>query len=106
LIVLVRDDLSSVSPGSDGVSSGVEDEPLLVVTSVGVSDSKSVLLMTNVLSPVDSSVVLHSCLDLELTVIFQWISWESESLSVESPSLVLTIVTVHPAAVIIVSVSS
>ena len=79
---------------------------MLVVTSVGVSDSQSVLMGTNVLSPVDSSVVLHSCLDLELKAISEWIGWESECLGIESPSLVLSIVAVHPSAVVVVSVSS
>jgi len=106
LVDLVRDDLPSVSPGSDGVGSRVKNEPLLVITSVSVSDSKSVLVGTNVLSPVDSSVVLHSCLDLELLAVSKWVSWESDTLGIESPSLVLTIVAVHPATVIVVSVPS
>jgi len=59
-----------------------------------------------VLSPVDSSVVLHSGLDLELLTVSEWVSWEFDTLVVEEPSLVLTVMAVHPATVHIVSVSS
>lgn len=58
--ILDRDDLVSISLGSDRSSSPVEDEPLLVVSWVGVSDSQSVLVSSNVFFPEESSVGRHS----------------------------------------------
>jgi len=91
---LVGDDLVSVRPSSDSVGSRVEDEPLSVVSSICVSDSESILLGTEVLSPVDSSVVLHLGLDLELDAVFEWVRWEVISVFVKIPGLAEVIIAI------------
>jgi len=105
LAYLSRDDLVSVSPGSDSVGSSVEDEPLPVVSSVGVSDSESILLGTEVLSPVDSSVELHSGLDLELDAVSKWVRWEVISVFVKVPGLTEVFITVIEGDVSVVGVT-
>lgn len=84
----------SVRSSSDGLSSPVEDEPLLLVLWLGVSDSKSVLLLSNVLSHDESSSGLHLGFDLEENSISEWVLVVLDSLSVEVPGLVQSIVAV------------
>lgn len=50
----------SVSSGSDGVGSLIEDKPLSVVPWSVVSDSESVLVSTNMLVPEEGLVAGHS----------------------------------------------
>lgn len=50
----------SLTPGSDGVSSAIEDKPLFVITWEVVSDSESELVASNVLTHVKGSVGVHS----------------------------------------------
>ena len=57
---LVRDSITSSSPGSNGLGSSVEGPPLLVVRWVVVLDSESELVSSDVLVPEESSVVEHS----------------------------------------------
>lgn len=72
---------------SDSSCSPVEGEPLLDVLWCVVSDSKSILVGSNMLFHEQSPVGLHHGLDLELDSIFQWVSWEFDSLSVWVPLL-------------------
>lgn len=73
---------SSVSCSSNGLSSPVEDEPLSVVLWLIVSDSKSVLTVSNVLVIEESSSASHQGLDLESDSISEWISVVSNMVSV------------------------
>jgi hypothetical protein len=57
---LVSKSVVSFSSSSNSLGSGIEDEPLLVVFRVVISDSKSVLMSTNMLVPEESSVTCHS----------------------------------------------
>ena len=57
---LVGDGIVSLGPGSDGVGSGVEEEPLLHVHWIVSLDSESELVVTNVLVPEEGSVRGHS----------------------------------------------
>lgn len=91
---LVGESIVSSSPGSDGSGSGIESPPLSVVLWTVVSDSKSELVSTNVLMPEESSSVLHERLNLELNSVSKWVSWVVNSLSVNVPSLVQSIVAV------------
>ena len=72
---LNADDQSTISHGSDGVSSGVEQPPLAVICRVVVSNPESVLLSSNILAPENSSVSLHLRLDLELHSVLEWLLW-------------------------------
>ena len=65
LVVVVGNDVRSLRPGSDGVSSSIPDEPLSTVSWEVIPDSKVVLVVTGFLGPVDWSSVLHSDLNLE-----------------------------------------
>ena len=58
--LLVSKDMGSLGPGSDGVGSSPESEPLLVILWFVSSDSESELVSTNVLMPEERSVLLHS----------------------------------------------
>jgi hypothetical protein len=80
------DSLGSVSGSSDGSGSPVENKPLLVITWVVVSDSKAVLIMTNMFTPEQSSVGLHSVSDLELLAISKRVLGEVNVLSADSPT--------------------
>lgn len=60
LTYLVRDGVVSSPHGSDGSSSSVRDEPLLGFPWFIISDSKSVLVSTNMLSNLERSVSCHS----------------------------------------------
>jgi len=84
---LDRNDLLSVGSRSNRSGSPVEGEPLLDVLWCVVSDSKSILVGSNMLFHEQSPVGLHHGLDLELDSIFQWVSWEFDSLSVWVPLL-------------------
>ena len=84
----------SVGTSSDSLGSVVEDPPLFDIVWVVVSDSKSVLVRSNVFSVEKSSSVSHCRLDLELDSILQWVSWEVNSSSVKGPTLVGSIVAV------------
>lgn len=94
LSLLVGNGVSSLGKGSDGVSSSVEDEPLLGVLGVVVSDSKSELVGTDVFSPEEGSVGLHLGFDLELNSVSKWISWVSPSELIDLPSLVGSVMAV------------
>jgi len=59
LSLLVGNGVVSSGEGSDSSGSGIEDEPLLVVPWGVVSDSKSVLVSTNVLGPEEGSSGWH-----------------------------------------------
>ena len=66
----------------------IEDEPLLVIPWGVVSDSESVLVVTNVLVSEQSLVGWHSRLNLELDSIPKWVfGWDSDSLGVNVPFL-------------------
>jgi hypothetical protein len=82
------DDVVSIGVGSHGLGSPVEHEPLLVVLWLGVLDSESVVVFSNVFMPEEGSVRGHSGLDLEPDSVLQWVSWEWSSSSVDEPSLV------------------
>lgn len=86
------DGLVSVREGSDRFGSLVEHEPLLVVVWVSVSDSQSVLMASDMLGDDQGSVGWHGRLDLESKSVSQWVSWEVNTLLVEVPSLVCTVV--------------
>jgi len=100
--VLDRDNSVSIGSRSDRSSSVVEDPPLLDVVWVVVLDSKSVLAVTNVLVPEQGSSASHLSLDLESDSIAEWVSWEVNSSSVDSPGLVGTIVASVPDGVSVV----
>lgn len=106
VVVLDRDGHSSVSSRSDRSSSPVEDPPLLDVFWEVVSDSKSILTCTDVLSIEDSSVGLHDRFDLELDTILKWVLRESDTRLVDIPLLVETIVAWIEDGVLLVSVLS
>ena len=75
----------------------IEDEPLLVVPWGVVSDSQSVLVMTEMLMSEQGSVGAHSGLDLELDSISEWVAlWDSDSLGVNSPSLASVVLVPPP----------
>lgn len=74
-VKLNRDNPVSVGSRSDGLSSPVEEPPLLDVIWIVVSDSQSSISVTNVLSPDESSSRVHLCLNLESSAISFWISW-------------------------------
>jgi len=57
---LVSDDIVSSGPGSDSLGSIIEGPPLSLLVWVVVSDSKSVLVSTNMLVPAEGSVGWHS----------------------------------------------
>lgn len=61
LAILVANSIVSSSPGSNGVSSSVEYEPLSVFTWKGGSESEFILMRSSVLVVmIDSSVTGHS----------------------------------------------
>lgn len=97
LASLVGNSVLSLGEGSDGLSSGIEDPPLLVVVWIVVLDSESILVVSDVLSEVQGSLVgEHSRSDLELNSRSKWLNWVVNSLLVEVPSLVGSIVAVVP----------
>ena len=70
LSVLVGDVLVVLLPHSDGVGSSVHHEPLASLVSWdGVSDSELVVVVTNVVRGIDSSVTSQSRSDLEWSVV-------------------------------------
>lgn len=86
--ILVGQGEFSIRGSSNGSGSVIEDEPLLVVPWHVVSDSQSVLVVTDVLVSEQSSVSAHSGLNLELNSVFEWVAlWNSNTLGVNSPSL-------------------
>lgn len=89
--VLDRDGPSSVTLGSDGSGSPVEDKPLLDVPWGIVSDSQSVLVSTNVFMPEECSSSLHCGFDLESNSVSEWESWELDTLSINIPSLMFSV---------------
>jgi hypothetical protein len=90
------DDLVSVSHSSDGLGSPVEGPPLSVMTWVVVLDSKSVLVVTDVLVPEESSLAWHDGLDLESNTVSKWVSWMVSGFLVNDPGLVGTVVALVP----------
>jgi len=89
-------DVTSLVVGSDGLSSSVEGEPLLLVIWVVILDFKIVLTSTVVVGLVDSSVFSHSGSDLESNSRGKWLLGVGDSLSVSVPSLVGAIVALEP----------
>lgn len=73
----------------------VEDPPLLRVIRVVVSDSESVLVTTDVLTPEEGSVGLQLSLKLEFDTILEWLLWPFDALDVDLPSL-SSMVSAHP----------
>ena len=71
-----------------------------------VSDSKSVLVTSDVLTHEEGSVGGHSRLDLESNSVSQWELWIVVSLGVVVPLLVLTIVALIPVEVSVMRVVS
>lgn len=70
------------------MGSRVEHEPLSVVPWGVVSDSESVLVVTNVLVSEQGSLVLHLGFDLELNSVLEWVLlWKLDTDGVNSPSL-------------------
>jgi len=80
-------DVVSVGNRSNGLSSPVEDPPLLAVIWIVVVDSKSEISVSDMLSPDNSSVSAQSGLDLESNTVSEWVSWEVNSSSVKRPGL-------------------
>jgi hypothetical protein len=104
--LLVSKDVRSSCPSSNGPGSRVEEEPLSVVFRVVVSDSKTELVSSNMLIPEECSVVSHSALDLELDSISKWLRWISDSLEVDVPCLVETVVARPEGSPLVVDISS
>ena len=102
--LLVGNHEASLVEGSDGLSSSVEGEPLLVLGWVVVSDSESELVSSDVLVVEEGSVVWHHRSDLELDTGSQWVLWIVNSSSVDPPSLVGVVVALVPDDVSVVSV--
>lgn len=74
----------------------VKDPPLSHIVWIVILDSQSVLMMTNVLMPEESSSALHLGLELEFDSVVEWISWEMNSSSVNPPSLVSAVMAAVP----------
>lgn len=96
LTSLVGKSVLSLVESSDGLGSLIEGEPLLLVIWVEVLDSESILVSTNVLSRVKSSVLIHSGSDLELDSGSQWLLWILNGFLVNPPSLVGTVMALVP----------
>lgn len=92
--LLDRNNEVSIGTSSNSLGSVVEDPPLFDIVWVVVSDSKSVLVRSNVFSVEKSSSCSQSRLDLELNSILQWVSWEVNSSSVKQPSLAGSVIAV------------
>lgn len=105
LTLLDRHGQSSVTLSSDSSSSPVEDEPLLQVPWGVVSDSQSPLVSTDMLVVEKSSSCLHGRFDLESYSISKWVSWELDSLSIEQPTLMISIFTNIELKVVAIEVS-
>ena len=105
LASLVGDGPVSLEVWSDGSGSPVEDPPLLLVPWLGVLDSESVLVSTNVLVPEEGSSRLHSSSDLESLSILQWLRWPLLGSLVDPPGLVETVVAVPEDNVSVVGVA-
>ena len=103
---LVSKSKLSLVESSDAVSSGIEGEPLSVVIWVVILDSKSVLLCSNILGVEECSSFLHSASNLELNSGSKWLLWIVNSLSVDGPCLVSTVVALVPDGVSVVVVVS
>lgn len=101
---LVGDNLVSLRPGSDSLSSIIEGPPLSVVLGVVVSDSKSELVLAILLVEEEGSVSWHSRLDLELNSVGKWVLWIFVGDSVNVPSLIGTVMASPPDDVSLVSV--
>jgi hypothetical protein len=85
--LLVGDNVVSLSCGSDGSGSLVEDEPLLLVVWLVVSDSKTELATTNALTPENGFEATHLCLDLEGYSISIGLFWIFDSCLIEVPGM-------------------
>jgi len=74
-----------------------------------VLDSDSEVVSSNVFSPEQGSVSAHSRFDLESLTITDWVWWlfEWDSwLGIDGPSLVDTVVALHPKDVVVVGISA
>lgn len=96
----------SVSLSSDRSGSPVEHPPLFDVFWIVVSDSKSIVVSSDVFMVENSSVSSHLRFDLESDSISQWISWEVNSSSVSEPFLVVAVFAHPESDVVLVGVSS
>jgi hypothetical protein len=103
---LIGDGIFASAPGTNGSSSFVEDEPLLTVFRLTISDSQSKLMTSDVLMPEDSSFWSRSRPDLELNFVCKRLSWVTDSLSVKEPTLVGSFVTWPPGEVTIFRVTT
>lgn len=103
---LDRDNTLSVGSVSDGLGSPVIYEPLSLVIWVLHSDSQSVLMRSEMLSNEQTSFLWHCRFDLESKAILEWIFWILDTLLVDNPSLVVTIVAWPPDDVVSDNVSS
>lgn len=106
MLILVGEGLASIGPSSNSMGSMVEDKPLSQVFWVVVSDSHSVLVMSDVLAPEEGSVALHSRLQLELDSVLERLSWVLDSIGVELPALVSSFVACPEDGVSLVTVVS
>lgn len=106
LTSLVGESEGSSGRRSDGVGSGIEDPPLLLVLWVMRVDSESVLFSSNIFGNEDRVESVHSGSDLELDLILKWVSWVVETLLVINPTLVWTIVACPPDNVTLVGIAS
>jgi len=88
--------MSSSVEGSDGLCSSVEGEPLSLVIWVVVLDLEIVLTSTEVSAVEDRSVFSHSGSNLEFDSGGKWLLSEFNTLSVDRPSLVSTVVALVP----------
>lgn len=103
---LVCNAVVSLLEGSDSLGSCVEDEPLVDIIWVVPVNSDSVLVSSNVLGGEHCQVVQSFNLgsDLELNATLQWLFWIVPALSVESPSLVSSLVALVPVNMSLVGV--
>lgn len=106
LVDLAGESESSDSVLSDRSGSGVEDEPLVVVTWVGSLDDHSELSTSNSSLSDKDSVGAHSGSDLESESVSEWGSWCVASALREEPGLVIMIVARPPGGLLHVSVAS
>ena len=97
---------SSVTLSSDRSGSPVEHPPLFDVFWIVVSDSKSIVVSSNVFMVEKCSVSFHLRFDLESYTISQWISWEVNSSSVSEPILAVAVFAHPESDVVLVGVSS
>lgn len=106
MVLLVGNGKGHIGTRSDGSASSVEGEPLSLLFWVSVGNLQVELSTTNVVSSLDSSVSSHLGEDLELDSVGEWLLWILESLLVNLPALVLTIVAIVPDNMSVVGVGS